>query len=232
MKIALFIIATGADYIKYTFSLVESVRKYFLTNHNVDIFLFTDQTVCPGGVTKIYTEHHPFPYPTLMRYNTIYSYRHLYSNYDCFYYCDADMLFVDKVGDEVLGELVAVLHPGFYNKTVSSFGYERSEISSAYIKKGDGVHYYCGGMNGGRKYLEMANIIRYMVEIDQYKGHTPVWHDESYLNRYLLSYPPDVVLDPSYCYPEWPKQQKAWGLSDMKPKLIALDKYNMKHDNL
>ena len=227
MKIALFIIATGS-YIKYTYPLIESINKYFLTNHKVDIFLFTDSKEVPHGTTKIYMKHKSFPYPTLMRYSVIHENRRFYEDYDCYFYCDADMLFVDRVGDEALGELVGVRHPGFYNQKRLCFPYESETISTAYIKRGDGIFYYAGGFNGGRKYLEMANMIRYMVEIDQYKGHVPVWHDESYLNRYFLSYPPDVILDPSYCYPEWSEHISKWSLKDLSPKLIALDKINIK----
>jgi histo-blood group ABO system transferase len=226
MRIALFVIATG-NYIQFVTPLIDSVRKYFLTDHKVDIFVFTDSDVVPEGTTRVYVQHRPFPYPTLMRYNFIHDNRRFYEGYDCYFYCDADMLFVGEVGDEVLGELVSVQHPGFYNKKPVDYPNETSEISTAYIKKGDNEMYFAGGFNGGRKYLEMANIIRYMVEIDQYKDHVPVWHDESYLNRYLLSYPPDVVLDPTYCWPEFEEHQRKWGLTGT-PKLVALDKFNMK----
>lgn len=231
MKIALFVIATG-DYIKYTYPLVESVRKYFLPAHKVDVFVFTDSKKVPDSTRRVYAEHRPWPYPTLMRYHIIYSYRHLYPDYDCYFYCDADMLFVDEVGDEVLGELVGTRHPGFYKKRRLDYPHELDEKSTAYIKKGDAEFYFAGGFNGGRKYLEMANMIRYMIDIDQYKNHVPAWHDESYLNRYFLSYPPDVILDPSYCYPEWTVHSQKWGIADIKPKLIALDKYNINHANL
>ena len=226
MRIALFVIATGS-YIEYVCSLLESADKYFLTDHEVDYFVFTDAKKVPCGATRVYTKHKPFPYPTLMRYNIIHDNRYLYSDYDCYFYCDADMLFVDVVGDEVLGELMGTLHPGFANKRVLDYAYERDETSSAYIKKGDGDIYYCGGFNGGRKYLEMANIIRYMVNVDLYKGHIPEWHDESYLNKYMLFNPPDVVLSPSYCYPEADFHVVKWGLAGVKPKLIALDKHNI-----
>jgi len=223
MRIALFVIATG-DYIKYIYPLVDTVKDFFLTDHKVDIFVFTDQQEVPRGTIRIYCKHRPWPYPTLYRYKYIHEARHLYQGYDCYYYCDADMLFKDKVGDEVLGELVGTRHPGFFNQEKTFFPYETNKLSTAYVKDGDGMFYYAGGFNGGRRYLEMAKMLDYMVELDLYRDVIACWHDESHINRYFISNPPDVVLSPSYCYPETKKEIIDYRLQNIKGKLIALNK--------
>lgn len=221
MNIAILIIATN-KYINYTYPLVKSIRKFFLTNHKVDIFIFTDSDKVPEGTTKIYQEHRPFPYPTLMRYHIYLNNKVFYKNHDYVYHCDADMLFVDKVGEEVFGDITAVCHPGFYRRRCNNLEYEKNIISTAYVTVGD--HYYCGGLQGGRNYLKNAELLRLMVDIDLSKDFIATWHDESYYNKLLSLYPPDIVLDPSYCYPDKQELVDKWGLKDIKPKLIAITK--------
>jgi hypothetical protein len=221
MNIALFVVATGA-YIKYTYPLHESVKKYFLKGHNVDVFIFTDSKEVPGGTIKIYQEHRSWPYPTLMRFHMIQNNQCFYPDYDYYYYCDSDMLFTDNIGEEVFGEVVAVCHPGFWKRKPNDFGYEKNKISSAYIEVGD--KYYAGGFQGGRDYLKITETLKVMVDIDLSKNHVATWHDEAHWNKWLSMYPPDVVLDPSYCYPETQELIDRWELNDLKPKLIALTK--------
>jgi histo-blood group ABO system transferase len=221
MKIALLIVATG-DYIKYTYPLYDSVRKYFLKDHQVDIFVFTDSKEVPNGTTKIYQEHRAWPYPTLMRFHMFQNNQCFYRDYDYYYYCDSDMLFVDNIGEEIFGDIVAVCHSGFYKRKINDFEYEKNIISSAYVTIGD--KYYAGGFQGGRNYLKVTESLKVMVDIDLSKNYVATWHDEAYWNKYLSMYPPDVILDPSYCCPDSNELIEKWGLVGIKPKLIALTK--------
>lgn len=223
MKIALLVIATN-KYIKFTYPLWESVKKHFLPNHQVDMFIFTNVDEQPEGTHKIYQDHVPFPYPTLMRYHIFTKNKSHYSDYDAHYYCDADMLFANAVGEEILSDITATLHPGFCNFPRHTYSYETRPESSAYVSPNEGTHYFCGGFNGGFKYLDMAEKITKLVDSDQDKGITAVWHDESYLNRYLITNPPTKILTPAYCYPDKPEQVKAWKLSNISPILYALSK--------
>jgi histo-blood group ABO system transferase len=123
---------------------------------------------------------------------------------DYLFYSDADMLFVDKVGNEALGDLVATLHPGFYNRPRNQFSYETRPESATYIPPNEGTSYFAGGFNGGKtsEYLKMARACRDMIDADEKKGIIPVWHDESAMNCYLSKNPPTTILSPSYCYQE------------------------------
>ena len=69
MKIGLLIIATN-KYIDFVQPLINSINLYFLKNHNVKIFCFTDDKtkVFQDNVVKIYQEHLNWPYITLKRY--------------------------------------------------------------------------------------------------------------------------------------------------------------------
>ena len=139
-------------------------------------------------------------------------------------YMDADMLVVDAVGDEILTELMAVQHPGFFFRPRSSFPYSRDYRSEANIAYGRGIHYFCGGFNGGSKYLDMAIEIKKMVDIDTKRGVIPVWHDESYLNKYLIKKTPTKVFNPDYCFPQSNDKALKWDISFIEPKILALEK--------
>jgi len=125
---------------------------------------------------------------------------------DYLFYCDADMRFEGTVGEEILGELVATKHPGFWDKPHSFFeqSYERRPESAAYMPPGYGKAYYAGGFNGGRagRFLEMSEQIKGWIDSDLTKGIVAVWHDESYLQRYMTGNQPSVELSPAYCYQE------------------------------
>jgi histo-blood group ABO system transferase len=225
MKIALLVIATN-KYTQFTHPLWESVQKYFLKGHDVDMFVFTNNTDNPKGTIRVEQEHKPFPYPTLMRYHIFTKNKNLYKDYDAHFYCDADMLFLDNVGDEVLSDTVVTLHPGYYKKPRQMFTYETRPASTAYVAPNQGKYYFAGGFNGGFKYLEVAQDITKMIDEDAKKDIVAVWHDESYMNRYFIDNKPSLILDPSYCYPDIKDQRRIqeWGLQKLKPKLMALDK--------
>ena len=86
--------------------------------------------------------------------------------------------------------------------------------------------YYAGGFNGGKPehFLKMAQTIVDNVEKDSEKGLIAVWHDESHMNRYLVSNPPTLALNPSYCYPENVRVNPNGWHVPFEPKIVALDK--------
>lgn len=220
MKVGLLVIATN-KYIDFVAPLWKSAKMNFLKGHNVTMFLFTDSKTVQSSANQIVIEqeHMPWPGPTLYRYNIFQGSKELLKEMDYLYYCDADMRFVDIVGEEVLGELVAVDHPGFYDKSRWQYTYETNPASKAYIGTREGSRYYAGGFNGGKtaNYLRLADTIAENVNVDKEKSIVAVWHDESHLNRYLIDNPPTKVLTPSYCHPE----------SQVLPfqkRLVALDK--------
>ena len=65
--------------------------------------------------------------------------------------------------------------------------------------------------------LAMAKDRSAAIDADYANGLEAIWHDESQINRYAYDHPPDVMLSPSYCYPE---------NSDLpfEPRILALDK--------
>src|SRR5688572_14784416 len=113
-RIGLLLIATGR-YDQFVPQLLASADKWFCKDDDVTFFLFTDSSLEPGyeNCRKIFIRHRPWPYPTLMRYETYINHREMLADMDYLFHCDVDMRFVDSVGIEILGERTATLHPGF-----------------------------------------------------------------------------------------------------------------------
>lgn len=215
-NIGLLVVATG-KYIQFVPPLIDSAKKHFCTNHDVNFFVFTDQELASmKHVTRVEQARMGWPYDTMNRYHVYYKNKELFSSMDYLFALDADMLFVADVGDEILGELVATLHPGFIGKRGS---YETNRKSRAFVRSNEGTYYFAGGFYGGLKesVFKVFETNIQNIDRDLQRGIIAVWHDESHWNRYCIDHPPTVILNPSYCYPE------SWDLPYPK-KLLALDK--------
>lgn len=217
-KIGLILISTN-KYKIFVKPLIESARNFFLNNHEVTYYLFTDSDEFNDlgddvVINKI--EHLEWPMITLYRYKTFVKHKDILSTEDYLFYCDIDMRFVDNIGDEILGDLVATIHPGFLGGRGTP---ETKPQSTAYIHPNDELVYYAGGFNGGSSsnFLEMSEQIDKNIDIDSNNGIIAIWHDESHLNKFFTKNKPTTILSPSYCYPE------SWNLNYTK-KLLALDK--------
>lgn len=151
-----------------------------------------------------------------MRFHAYYAAKELLSEQDYLFACDADMLFVADVGDEILSKRVATQHPGFVGHRGS---YESDPSSLACINSWEGKQYFAGGFYGGssQEVLNIAKICSEAIDADLERGIIAIWHDESHWNRYCVDNPPTLILSPSYCYPE------SWSLPYVK-RLLALDK--------
>lgn len=223
-QIVLFVITTR-KYKKFFPTLLAGVDKYFLVNHDITIELFTDE-ILPyeeTGRVKInqtLIEPYKFPYVSLYRYKFFTSKTY---NCDFMYYTDADMGFVDYIGEEIFGDIVAVRHPGFYNGGGS---WEDRPESMCYTEPENRVKYWAGGVSGGslRSYWRAMNFMKNIIDIDEKNGIMPVWHDESAWNFFLSFVKPTVELSPSYCMPEQQHLRKEWGIDNFRPIILALDK--------
>lgn len=225
-KIGLLLVCTN-KYFEFLPSLINSSEEFFMKNHDVTYFVYTDQIHYPiikndlsqkikRNIVPIEIEHKPWPWMTLGRYKMFSDSFELLKEMDYLYYCDVDMLFVDEIGDEILSDRIGVLHSSFIGNCGSP---ERNPQSTACIDFNIRNSYFAGGFNGGKSelFLEMSEKIKQNIEIDFSKNIIAVWHDESHLNKYYSENPPTLILNPTYCYPEqlelpYPK------------KLLALDK--------
>lgn len=216
-KVGLVIVATG-KYINFVPPLIASAKKYFCPNQDVTFFVFTDgELACLDNVCVIKQERLGWPFDTLLCCSMYAEQKDILSSMDFLFSCDADMLFVDTVGDEILSESVATLHPGFVGKRGT---YEKRKRSKAYVSRREGLNYFAGGFYGGKSsiFLRIAETMAKNIKADYEKGIIAIWHDESHLNRFFIDNPPSLILSPSYCYPE------NWRNLNYEKKLVALDK--------
>lgn len=217
-KVGLLIICTN-KYTRFLGSLLKSADKHFLKNQEVTYFVFTNKEVkvsTSRNVVKTNVDHREWPWMTLGRYKIFSEASMELKKMDYLYYCDADMLFVGEVGDEILSDRVATQHPGFTGRRGTP---ETNPQSLACVHSHEKMQYFAGGFNGGKseEYLKMANTISANIDIDYAKGIIALWHDESHINRYFIDNPPTNILTPSYCY--WEGRNIPY-----EPKLIALSK--------
>lgn len=218
MKTALVTIATGSAYREYARGLHYSALRYF---PQAEFVLFSDHDHNPGVDKWFHTDAKGHPFETLYRYHTLLKEENELMAYDQIFWVDADMLFVDSIGDIFSKGITATLHPGYVGRKGTP---ELRKESAAYCP--DASEYYCGGFIGGYQpaFLHMAWSIRSDVDIDTSNNIVAIWNDESHEQRYLFEHPPAKVLSPSYCYPEDYAGQWGWQPGDFKPILLALNK--------
>ena len=130
---------------------------------------------------------------------------------------------MNKVGDEVIQDLVGVLHPYKILESKKTYPYEKRKESTAYVADENHNKYYAAAFVGGGKsknFLQMAKIISERVEEDERNGIVAKWHDESHLNKYFNENSP-FELSPSYMFPEELINHPQY---PYEPKIVALKK--------
>ena len=221
MKVGLLVIATG-KYNQFIPPLLKTAKEYFLKNHQVTYYVFTDDKEILAqpseNMVSLYKEHKPWPFPSLSRYEEFYKHKDILSKEDYLFYCDADMLFVSDIAEEILSDRVVTIHPGFCGGRGTP---ECRPTSTACISPQEELVYYAGGFNGGssEEFLKMSKIISRNIDIDMKNGVMALWFDESHMNRYFIDNLPTKILSPSYCYPE-----SCHDHLPFKRRLLALDK--------
>lgn len=209
MNVAILYICTG----KYTIfwkGFYASASKFLFPGIEKRFFVFSDgdTSLFEGSdITLIPQENLGWPDNTLKRFHIFLQAEEALRHYDYIFFFNANCVFVAPVGAEMLPSpqerMVVVRHPGYYNTSPINFPYDRNPRSLAYIPWGKGEHYVAGGVNGGctAAYLEYIHDMVCAVDTDAANGIMARWHDESHLNKYILTHP-CKILSPSYCYAE------------------------------
>lgn len=214
--VGLLIMATG-KYVEFVPRLIESARNYFLTDHAVTYFVFT-QGALPQApdIVKIEQGQLGWPYDTMMRFHVYHKNKDTFARMDYLFALDADMVFVASVGQEILADLVGTVQP---NYLFDQKPYETNPLSTAAINRGEGKHYFAGAFYGGKReqFERLLLTIKTNIDIDLARGIIASVNDESHLNRYFVDNPPNKVLNASYCHFE------SWH-SPYQKKIVAFDK--------
>jgi len=204
--------------------LIDSIDKYFLNGHNLTVNVFTNVLGVVNGTARVSvkehkTEAYTFPEATLLRFHIMDSITY---DCDCIYYLDADMLINDFVGDEIIGDLVAVRHPGYFIDK-NSGSWETNSKSACFVPVNQRVKYFAGGFQGGKNYLSAVKEMKAMIDKDRANDIMPIFHDESAWNKYLLG-KEYLELTPTYCMPQaWSKRVYS-RIQDLPAKILALEK--------
>jgi hypothetical protein len=213
MKIGILYICTG----KYTIFWKDfylSMEKNFLTELDKHYFVFTDSSNVDfenenPRIHKIYQENLGWPDNTLKRFHIFLNSEKKLLAMDYIFFFNANLLIEDKITPEEFlptleNPLLATIHPGFYNKKINKFTYERNKKSQAYIDKKSGKYYFAGGLNGGitKDFIDAIKIMKSMIDIDNINNIIAKWHDESHWNKYLLGRNDVKILTPAYLYPD------------------------------
>jgi hypothetical protein len=223
-KIAILYICTG-KYDVFWKDFYESSEKYFLPKHKKTYFVFTDSETLYGesneNIVKIHQNDLGWPNNTLLRFEMFEKVLERLKEFDFIYFCNANLLFLEEVNEEFLPieeGLLAVKHPGYFDKKPTDFPYDRNEKSLAYIPLDEGNHYFMGGLNGGnaKEYIKLIQGLNKNIHEDLHHGIVAVWHDESHINKYLLD-KRVKILNSGYGYPE------GWELP-FKPIILIRDK--------
>ncbi len=198
-------------------SFYKSFNKYFLTESNKTFFVFTDSRNLMEyfknhtNIVFIRTEKKGWPYDSLLRNRYFKENFDKFNNTDFLFFCNANMIcnreiYLDELGLGTRKKTFGVLQPYYFHKNAESFPIESQLICNAYFDKMEIPnikHYFQGCFYGGNytEFKHLVDTIHEWTEEDLKNNRIPIWHDESYLNRYFFKYPP-YALHPGFAYPE------------------------------
>lgn len=211
-RVAILYICTG-KYTVFWEDFYRSFEKKFLNNSETEYFVFTDTDQLfdeenNRRIHRIYQENLGWPGNTLFRFRMFIGIREQLADFDYLFFINANTVCREVITEEeflpVKQDLLVVQHPGYYRCRAWRLPYERREISSACIPRGQGEYYVYGAINGGKAeaFLRMAEKLNQDIENDYEKGIIAKWHDESHLNHYIWNYGDYKLLTPAYAYPE------------------------------
>ncbi len=142
------------------------------------------------------------------------------------------MKIVGDIGDEIIGDITCVRHPGFFNN--SNWGSQGvPDHSKAYLRDDEKHRYLAGGFQGGQtdKFLEVSRILADNIDYDYNNGYIAPHNDEThwncFMNKIIYERFPEwkiTELDPSYCMLPNEDSRISFGLAHLSPKILALEK--------
>jgi hypothetical protein len=234
------IIATN-KYSQYAVNLIRSLWQYH-EKDELDIHLFGDNCLRNAeltyqGVSYHTVEHQLWPFSTLNRFKFILSKKDQFKG-STFIYIDADTLVKKNLRIiEKFSDVTFVAHPGYWRpKKISILPFRKTKTLGTWEDRPEQlsfVHpskrriYVCGGVWFGptASIIEMCEVLENLHVKDLGLNQIPIWHDESYLNWYL------VEKGKKYVTPEFAFVKEYQHLKKLKPYIEVLEKpTNWKRD--
>lgn len=236
MKLAVIFIGTG-EYINFLPSWHQACEEKLVPKVEKKYFVFTDGVMqgVPDNVYAFKQEHLPWPYITLLRFETILKAKNALLDFDYALFLDADTLVTSEIKSEELftdKKYIGVQHPCHFMQMPPHDrfpgAFETRRESTAGISEGDDTSVYFQGCLWGGKVpyvIEMIEELHRRTKVDLDNDIIAQWHDESQMNKFFSERREDVhVLGPSYAYPEVFTQY-----CNFESKIVHLAKDNSKY---
>lgn len=223
----------------------EACSKYFLPGITKHFYVITDSTEIKGDNVCVITVSGEVTNRRLvqMKKNELFSSleRRIVGHYNYVFAPNANLIFKEEINpqdilpDKSLGQtMVCTAHlqfkDAFFDDNVLNALFRNTESnpeSKAYI--GSFPYQYCwsNAVTGGEPedFFEMTRTLASWANEDMEKGIVPIWHDESYFNKYrLLNASKFRILGTTYGWPEIVDNV----VQEEKYKAMLLDKYARK----
>ncbi|KAM8723648.1 globoside alpha-1,3-N-acetylgalactosaminyltransferase 1-like [Acanthopagrus schlegelii] len=215
ITVAATVFAVG-KYVMFLKDFLETAEQHFFVGFNVNMYVFTDRPVeVPPVKMAAGRQLLVRLVPSSSRWQEISARRmeivqkliedELVDQTDYIFCLDVDSLFHARWGTESLGDLVAVIHPGYFKADRGGLDYERRPASRAYISPEEGDFYYCGGAFGGslKEVRLLAKTCYENFKADAKENIEAIWQEESHLNRYMWVNKPSKLLSPEYLWQDF-----------------------------
>lgn len=208
----------------------ESSKAHFFPTDRRHWFVFTDSDRLLNSVDKDVTffkeKDYGWPGNTLFRFRMFSNISDKLLAYDYVFFFNANAKLIADVGEEILPaenqELTVVQHFGMIGKNPILYTYDRNRKSTAYVKWGEeGKDYIQACFFGApsKAFADMSKELADNIQTDWQKHVVAEWHDESHLNKYIISHP-YRLLPTSYAAPE-----RFYSGGDIKVMMRDKEKY-------
>lgn len=194
-----------------------SFQKKFLPGAQKKYFVFTDSEKLIGqykankNIIFISVQKEGWPYDTLLRNRYFVQHFEKFVGMNYLFFCNANLhcneeVYLNDLGLGTNNKICGVAHPYFFQESPEKFPVEKEIICNAYFKNdeiGRIQHYFQGCFYGGsfNEFKTLVSTINNWTEEDLAKELIPIWHDESYLNRYFFLNKP-YLLHSGFSYPD------------------------------
>ncbi|MBN3298285.1 GBGT1 acetylgalactosaminyltransferase, partial [Amia calva] len=213
--LAVFVIGKYSHYLQ---KFIVSAERYFLEGQAVTYYILTDNlrgipnlSLRTGRKLKaLYIAERPeWVHLSRTRMSLLSSsIKEFIKNEVDYLFCmDVDQVFINRVGAEILGDLVATFHPVYFNRPHYTFPYETTLDSKAYVEDSEGDYYYTSELYGGlcSEIYELALLCSQFIIQDMEMSYHAFLFEESYLNRFFINKRPSRILSPEYSWWDAPE---------------------------
>lgn len=191
----------------------QSCEQFLFPDAVKHYFVFTDSRKLLSesyhNASMVYRKDKGWGNNTIAKFDCVMQIKDKCSNFDYMIYINANYQAFRPINFEEIkpqksdNYLFALSFDHILKKGRNAYPYDRNTDSRAYIPYDQGKYYYQASFFGGRtpEFIELVQTCQKDASDDISKGIMALWHDESYLNKYLLNLSPHIIKS-LYCKPE------------------------------